>query len=103
MKAATGWDLSVAELLEIGERGTNLARIFNLREGFTPQDDRLPERMFEPLESGALAGVAIDHTEFEAAMKALYAEKQWDTLSGKPARQRLQELNLECSRHDRAM
>lgn len=95
MKAATGWDLSVTELLEIGERGTNLARIFNLREGFTPQDDRLPERMFEPLESGALAGVAIDHAEFEATMKALYAEKQWDTLSGKPARQRLQELNLE--------
>lgn len=95
MRAATGWDLSISDLLEIGERGTNLARIFNLREGFTPQDDRLPERMFTPLESGALAGVAIDHKEFDAAMKALYSEKHWDTTSGKPARQRLNELDIE--------
>jgi aldehyde:ferredoxin oxidoreductase len=95
MQAATGWDLSIAELLQIGERATNIARIFNLREGFTPQDDCLPERLFTPLETGALAGVAIDHKEFDTAMKVLYAEKQWDTISGKPALQHLHNLGLD--------
>ncbi len=95
MRAVTGWDLSISELLRIGERATNLARIFNLREGFTVDDDRLPERMFTPLETGALTGTAIDSAEFKAAMNALYKEKNWDITSGKPARQRLHELDIE--------
>ncbi|MBN1537419.1 MAG: aldehyde ferredoxin oxidoreductase family protein [Anaerolineales bacterium] len=95
MRAATGWDLSIPDLLVIGERATNLARIFNIREGFTPMDDRLPDRLFTPLETGALAGVAIDQEQFEEAMKALYSEKQWDIDTGKPTRQRLKELDIE--------
>jgi len=94
MRAATGWDLSISDLLEMGERGTNLARIFNVREGFTPQDDCLPERLFTPLQSGALVGVGIDHAEFDAAIEAVYAEKQWDRATGKPTLKRLQELEI---------
>ena len=35
VRAATGWDVTVDELLEIGERAVNMARLFNVREGFT--------------------------------------------------------------------
>ena len=35
VRAATGWDVTVDELLEIGERAVNLARLFNVREGFS--------------------------------------------------------------------
>ena len=94
VNAATGWHLSLIDLLKIGERATNLARIFNLREGFTPQDDRLPERIFMPSEAGALAGLGIDHTEFDRAMRDLYVLKDWNWETGIPSRQRLSELDI---------
>ena len=86
--------MSLIDLLKIGERATNLARIFNLREGFTPQDDRLPKRIFMPSEAGALAGLGIDHTEFDRAMRDLYVLKDWNWETGKPSRQRLSELDI---------
>jgi aldehyde:ferredoxin oxidoreductase len=49
IRDATGWDVTLEELLQIGERATNLARIFNIREGFSAKDDNLPERLFSPL------------------------------------------------------
>ena len=94
INAATGWGLSVSDLLDIGERATNLARIFNLREGFTPGDDRLPERIFMPSEAGALIGVGIEQPEFERAMHDLYNVKSWDLETGVPSRVRLAELGI---------
>ena len=38
VRAATGWDVTVDELLEIGERAVNIARVFNVREGFDRRD-----------------------------------------------------------------
>jgi len=93
--AASGWEVSAEDLLRIGERATNLARLFNVREGFTRRDDTLPERLFQPLENGALAGVAISREEFEQTMTALYRLKGWDPLTTIPTRERLAELELE--------
>ena len=95
VNAATGWDLGVQDLKQIGERATNLAHAFNIREGFSKQDDVLPERLFAPLESGALAGAALSKEEFEQAMDALYRLKGWDPQTGVPTRERLQMLGLE--------
>jgi aldehyde:ferredoxin oxidoreductase len=94
MHAATGWELTLDDLLRIGERATVLARLFNLREGFTAADDRLPERMFTPSENGALAGVAIDREEFSHALQQLYTLKGWDPETGVPTRERLEALEL---------
>jgi len=95
VQAATGWDLSIQDLLRIGERATNLARIFNLREGYSRQDDTLPERLFTPLENGALTGVGISKPEFEQAMTELYHVKGWDPESTIPTRERLRLLDIE--------
>ncbi|MFZ2098851.1 MAG: aldehyde ferredoxin oxidoreductase C-terminal domain-containing protein, partial [Anaerolineales bacterium] len=35
INAASGWNLTVKDALQIGERATNMARVFNLREGFS--------------------------------------------------------------------
>ena len=40
------------EMLKAGERGITMARAYNYREGFTGEDDSLPERMFEPMREG---------------------------------------------------
>jgi aldehyde:ferredoxin oxidoreductase len=94
INAATGWGLSIDDALTIGERGTNLARLFNAREGFTRKDDTLPERLFEPLENGALAGQAYPREAFEQALTYLYQLKGWDPQTGVPLLPRLEALSL---------
>jgi aldehyde:ferredoxin oxidoreductase len=84
----------LADLLEIGERATNLARVFNVREGFSRQDDRLPERLFTPLQAGALAGAALSREEFERALTELYLLKGWNPENGAPLPERLEQLGL---------
>jgi aldehyde:ferredoxin oxidoreductase len=95
MRAATGWDVDIPEILRIGERATNLARLFNLREGFSRKDDTLPDRMFQPLESGALKGVALSRADFDAALTELYRLKGWDPVTTRPSREKLAELGIE--------
>jgi aldehyde:ferredoxin oxidoreductase len=94
VRAASGWNLTVEELSRIGERATNLARAFNVLNGFTRKDDTLPDRLFQPLENGALAGVAIPKPEFEQTMTELYKYKGWDPGSATPTRGRLVELGI---------
>jgi aldehyde:ferredoxin oxidoreductase len=94
VNAATGWDMTMEEALQIGERATNMARVFNAREGFSRKDDRLPERMFQALEDGPLTGVSMQHDEFEQALTHLYGLKGWDTNTGTPNREKLEELSL---------
>ncbi len=93
--AATGWDVTVEELLQTGERATNLARIFNVREGFSRADDTLPARLFEPLEGGALAGVAYPKDDFTRALTDLYEIKGWDPQTTMPTREKLAALGIE--------
>ena len=94
VNAATDWDMTLDDLLEIGERATNMARLFNLREGFTRKDDTLPERLFTPLGNGALKGEAFPRDVFESALTVLYGLKGWDPETGIPTRERLETLSL---------
>ena len=54
--AATGWRTTWFELMQVGERSINMARIYNLREGFTSKDDTLPEVFFQEFKGGPLDG-----------------------------------------------
>jgi len=94
VNAVTDWNLNLDELLEIGERATNMARVFNAREGFTRKDDTLPERLFSPLDNGALKGEVFPRDEFESALTVLYGLKGWDAETGNPTRERLEALAL---------
>jgi aldehyde:ferredoxin oxidoreductase len=94
VQAITGWETSLWELLKVGERTVTMARVFNLREGFGRRDDTLPERLFAPLESGALKGVGIDRGEFDDLLTLYYEAMGWDPKEGVPTRGKLAELNL---------
>jgi aldehyde:ferredoxin oxidoreductase len=93
VNAATGWDMSLFELMKVGERANTMARLFNLREGFAASDDTLPQRMFEPLQNGRLAGQAIDRDEFAQALQFYYQMVGWDK-EGVPTAAKLHELGL---------
>ena len=93
LKAVTGWDLDVAEALHTGARIQALRQSFNLREGVTAGQVRLPDRMTgrPPQAQGPLAGVTIDvdnlAREFRAAMG-------WDAETGVPTADTLNDLGL---------
>jgi aldehyde:ferredoxin oxidoreductase len=93
-EAGTGWHTSLWELMQAGERRLNLLKLFNLRAGFGPADDWLPERMFEPIANGPLAGQRIDPAELRAAIDLLYGMGGWDA-EGRPTPAKLAELGLE--------
>jgi aldehyde:ferredoxin oxidoreductase len=95
VKAVTGWETSLFDLLKVGERHANMARIFNLREGFTARDDVLPDRFFQPLEGGPLKGKTIDREQFSTAMETYYEMMGWDPETGIPREGKLAELDLD--------
>jgi aldehyde:ferredoxin oxidoreductase len=90
----TGWDLSLYELIMAGERGYVMGRLFNNKCGITSKDETLPDRMFEPLENGALEGTFIPREEFEEAKTIYYQMTGMDT-DGKPLYGKLCELDLQ--------
>jgi aldehyde:ferredoxin oxidoreductase len=52
ISAGTGLEMSGKDFLQVGARIWNLERMFNMREGFTSEDDKLPKRFSEPLPEG---------------------------------------------------
>jgi len=94
VNAATGWDVSPMELFKVGQRGLTLARLFNAREGFTPNDDRLAERSYGPTTNGALANGGIDREALREALDTFYGMMGWDTRTGVPTAATLHELGV---------
>ncbi|MGE5139131.1 MAG: aldehyde ferredoxin oxidoreductase family protein, partial [Rudaea sp.] len=92
--AVTGWDLGPQDYLRIGERAATAARLYNMREGWTAEGDRLPARFFEKFESGPLANVSLPRDQFEQARLEYYREMGWDE-SGVPTPERLGALGLD--------
>ena len=94
-RGCTGWETSLWELLKAGERRNNMLRAFNAREGFSSKDDKLPERIFEPIEEGPRKGSKINREELKSALQDYYQMAGWDINSGNPTRVKLIELDLE--------
>ena len=91
----TGWDVTVDELQEVGERRLNMLRAFNAREGIDREQDKLPEKMFKKaLKGGPSDGIAVDRAQFEAALDEYYRQNDWDVETGTPTRHKLEALEL---------
>ena len=95
LRAATGWDTSLWEVIKVGERSKALARVFNCREGFTPKDDRLPQRLYDAFTSGPLEGVRIEPETFQRALRLYHQMEGWDPETGWPTFAKLAELGIE--------
>ena len=94
LNAATGWDMSPEELHETFERGLTMARLFNLREGMTVEDDRLPDRLHEPLRLGPLKDYRLPKEEIRGYVSGYYEKHGWDAVEGKPYRDTIEYLGL---------
>lgn len=90
---ATGFDYSSPEeLAEVGERITNLVRIFNLREGLKKEDDCLPARCIKEFLSTSTA--KRENVNLEILLKEYYRLMGWDK-EGVPKKERIKKIGLE--------
>lgn len=77
----------------VGERIINLERLFNAREGFTIEDDRVPKRLSEePIPDGPSKGAVYEEEEL---LMQYYKVRGWDMKNGQPLDSTLERLNLK--------
>jgi aldehyde:ferredoxin oxidoreductase len=92
LSAITGFSYDKDSLLLAGERIWNLQRAFNVREGFTRKDDRLPDRLTRvPAPAGPAKGSTV---HLEPMLDAYYEARGWDQ-DGIPTVEKLRILGLE--------
>jgi aldehyde:ferredoxin oxidoreductase len=91
LNSVTGLDFSHEKMLKAGERIWNLERMFNMRAGFTKEDDLLPNRLLEvPAPRGPAKGHVV---ELAKMLEEYYQIRGWDK-NGVPTEKKLRELEL---------
>ncbi|MEW6262696.1 MAG: aldehyde ferredoxin oxidoreductase family protein [Thermodesulfobacteriota bacterium] len=93
LTAITGWPMSYWRLMKTAERAQTLAKVFNLREGFTERDDVLPKRFQRGHTRGNLAAVILDPERLVEARSLYYQMLGW-SVEGVPTLARLVELDV---------
>ena len=92
----TGWDITIEEIMTVGQRRLNMLRAFNAREGIDREQDKLPEKMFKKaLKGGRSDGFKVDKAQFDAALDEYYRQNEWDVETGNPTRHKLEALDLD--------
>jgi aldehyde:ferredoxin oxidoreductase len=86
----TGWTYTVEDVKRAGERIFTLMRLMNLKLGYDPKNEKLPDIVLRPLQ-GPTEGHVPD---VEAQLKKWYQYRGWDRRTGMPPKGRLQELGL---------
>lgn len=92
LNVITGWNMSVEDVMEAGDRIFTLQRLLNNAWGVRAADDRIPSRFFQASETGGRAGQYP--ADFQNELKRLYSERGWDD-SGIPTDEKLASLGIE--------
>jgi aldehyde:ferredoxin oxidoreductase len=92
---ATGFNHTSESYIKCGERIWNLVRLFNLREGMNPGDDKLSERFFkDSFTSGPAKDALLKEEDFYKCLKEYYTLRAWND-KGIPDSKKLKDLGLE--------
>jgi aldehyde:ferredoxin oxidoreductase len=94
LSSVTGWDVDGAELRRTARRIVLAKRVYNIREGWRPGDDWLPERLLsEPLRLASGREAALSPDRLRAMIDAYYAARGLDE-QGRPDEAQLTDLRL---------
>lgn len=94
LSATWGRNVRPQELEIAGERIWNLGRVYNVREGFSRNDDKLPPKFFnQPLVGGPTDGAKILEEKFDKALDEYYRLRGWDS-NGVPEEETLKKLGI---------
>ena len=91
IKSVTGFKTTIGSYIKTGERGYNLERMINLRQGLKGSDDTLPKRLTSELQR---AEDADSKVQLQEMIKDYYKIRGWDE-QGVPTKRRLKKLGLE--------
>jgi aldehyde:ferredoxin oxidoreductase len=95
LEKITGLQVSPDDLVKVGEKISNLNRMYNLKNGRTRKDDTLPPRFFrEKHLSGIFKDRYLTEETFQQWLDLYYRERGWDS-AGIPTAEKLAELSLE--------
>ncbi|MBD3407168.1 MAG: aldehyde ferredoxin oxidoreductase [Candidatus Lokiarchaeota archaeon] len=96
INAATGLDMKEDDIAIFGQRIETLARMYNIREGASRSDDKLPPRFWKPEKTGPAKGMKafMDRDDFERSLNRFYEIRGWD-MEGVPTEKTLEELRLQ--------
>lgn len=90
LSAVTGMHVKFMTLCQIGERGYNLERMYNIQRGLTAKDDQLPGRLVNELEDPMLPDSKVP---LAILKKKYYKVRGWDQ-AGVPLAKTLERLRL---------
>ncbi len=91
LASGTGFDYTADEIMTIGDRIWNVERLFNIKAGFTSEDDTLPPRLLkEPMPEGASKGYVV---YLDKMLPAYYKVRGWDE-NGEPTEKKIKELGI---------
>jgi aldehyde:ferredoxin oxidoreductase len=94
VNAAAGTSFTPDDIRKIGERLNNVAKLFNMGEGFTRKDDTFPKRVLtEPIKAGPSKGELISQAALDEMLDEYYEERGWDK-TGTPTPAKLKELGI---------
>ena len=90
-QAIIGIPFSAEDSFTTGLRILNLRQAFNLREGITPTDCTISDRVIgkPPLKEGPVANVTLDEVQLA---RNFFAAADWDIKTGKPSLKSLRKL-----------
>ncbi|HSR29375.1 MAG TPA: aldehyde ferredoxin oxidoreductase family protein [Anaerolineae bacterium] len=95
LSGVSGVEYGIHDILAVGARAQTLGRLFNLREGLTASDDRLPKRVMTAFDSGPIEGSGISEEDFAWFKRRFYERMGWEPESGEPTSECLITLDLE--------
>ncbi len=92
VELATGWPITIDEIMKAGSRITNLKRLLNKKLGLTRENDRLPKVISFKLKEGGTKG---NTPNLAIQLKEYYRVRDWDQATGFPTSECIKSLNLE--------
>lgn len=90
LNLVTGWEMEMEEFRRTGERIFTMMRLFNLKLGYDPKKEKLPDIIMRPLD-GPTEGHVPD---VEQQLDTWYEYRDWDRETGRPSEERLKMLDL---------
>jgi len=94
-KAVTGIDFDEKQLITFAERALTLEKAYDVREGFTREDEEVSDFWFkEPIPDGPHKGKVLDKARFEKTKDEYYALRGWDAQTSWPTSETYKRLGL---------
>jgi aldehyde:ferredoxin oxidoreductase len=88
LRWVTGWDVTAEELRETARRIVTAKKLYNIREGWTAEEDTLPKRFLsEGLPNGAAPDATLPRERLQEMIQAYYAARGWDGVGNVPPEQ----------------